>query len=205
MGQRADGKYGGVDGESYTKFGEKTSEYGHWEVGASFAGTNPNGEKWQNQRMEWVEDNRSFSAPDDSTTDKPMQDEQGDRNAEDIVQSPEIQQSKERVGKYKSDDLSGKTSQSIYGGLKSDYRTLHNTPANDPQELLESYKQGLTANNSTEIEKVGSNLNTDLINSIETTHNNQFGSKTFSAVPIADKAAQNFFTDKKQLVLKSFK
>ncbi len=79
------------------------------------------------------------------------------------------------------------------------------TPASDPQELLESYKQGITANNSTEVEKVGSNLNTDLINSMETTDNNQFGSKTFSAVPTADKAAQNFFTDKKQLVLNAFK
>ena len=78
-------------------------------------------------------------------------------------------------------------------------------PVNDPQELLESYKQGITANNSTEVEKVGSNLNTDLINSMETTDNNQFGSKTFSARPTADKAAQNFLTDKKQLVLKAFK
>ena len=79
------------------------------------------------------------------------------------------------------------------------------TPANDPQELLESYKQDITANNSTEVEKVGSNLNTDLINNMETTENNQFGSKTFSAVPTADKAAQNFLTDKKQLILNSFK
>ena len=157
MGQRADGKYGGVDGESYTKYGEKTSEHGHWEVGASFAGTNPNGEKWQNQRMEWVEDNRSFQAPPSEDT-----------NSSEPTPSPEA-------------------------------------PANDPQELLESYKQGITANNSTEVEKVGSNLNTDLINSMETTDNNQFGSKTFSAVPTADKAAQNFLTDKKQLVLKSFK
>ena len=78
-------------------------------------------------------------------------------------------------------------------------------PANDPQELLESYKQGITANNSTEVEKVGSNLNTDLINNMETTDNNQFGSKTFSAVPTADKAAQNFLTDKKQLVLNAFR
>ncbi len=76
---------------------------------------------------------------------------------------------------------------------------------NDPQELLESYKQGITANNSTEVEKVGSNLNTDLINNMETTDNNQFGSKTFSAVSTADKAAQNFLTDKKKLVLNAFK
>ena len=33
-----------------------------------------------------------------------------------IVHSPEIQQAKERVGKYENDVLSGKTSQQIYGG-----------------------------------------------------------------------------------------
>ena len=35
---------------------------------------------------------------------------------EEIVHSPEIQQAKERVGKYENDVLSGKTSQQIYGG-----------------------------------------------------------------------------------------
>ena len=169
MGQRADGKYGGVDGESYTKYGEKTSEHGHWEVGASFAGTNPNGEKWQNQRMEWVEDDRN-------AWDMDYRDLRALGNNNDSSPSPEAEP-----------------------------QPQPEAPANDPQELLESYKQDITANNSTEVEKVGSNLNTDLINSMETTDNNQFGSKTFSAVPTADKAAQNFLTDKKQLVLKSFK
>ena len=65
MGRRADGKYGGPDGESYTKFGDKTSDYGHWEVGSQYAGTNTDGSKWQNQRMEWVEDDRTFEAPQD--------------------------------------------------------------------------------------------------------------------------------------------
>ncbi len=101
---------------------------------------------------------------------------------------------------------SKKTQEDSPNSSEMDYK---NPPAssnnNDPQEFLESYKQDITANNSTEVEKVGSNLNTDLINNMETTDNNQFGSKTFSAVSTADKAAQNFFTDKKQLVLNAFK
>ena len=107
------------------------------------------------------------------------------------------------------DDLESPEDARYFGifkkGQSSDSTPSPETPANDPQELLESYKQGITANNSTEVEKVGSNLNTDLINNMETTDNNQFGSKTFSAVPIANKAAQNFLTDKKQLVLNAFR
>ena len=55
MGQSAGGKYGRNDGKSYTEYGEKTSEHGHWEPGDSYAGTNANGQSWQNQRMNWVE------------------------------------------------------------------------------------------------------------------------------------------------------
>lgn len=99
-----------------------------------------------------------------------------------------------------------KTQEGGFDVPEMDYKDLRASGSNnDPQELLESYKQDITANNSTEVEKVGSNLNTDLINNMDTTENNQFGSKTFSAVSTADKAAQNFLTDKKQLVLNAFK
>ena len=43
---------------------------------------------------------------------------------EKIVHSPEIQQAKERVGKYENDILSGKTSQQIYGGADDFYNGM---------------------------------------------------------------------------------
>ena len=64
MGQRADGKYGGPDGVNEVNYGEKTSEYGHYELADwGHAGMNTDGTKWKSQNMEWVEDNRKFEAP----------------------------------------------------------------------------------------------------------------------------------------------
>ena len=64
MAQRADGKYGGPDGVNELNFGEKTSEHGHYALADwGHAGTNADGTEWKSQNMEWVEDNRQFSAP----------------------------------------------------------------------------------------------------------------------------------------------
>ena len=103
MGQSANGKYGGVDGESYTKYGEKTSEHGHWEVGDSYAGMNKNGERWQNQTMEWVEDNRKFEAPAAEPTpeSKPKSEPTGP-----VEFSPAVKEAQERVKAYKEKDKS---------------------------------------------------------------------------------------------------
>jgi len=62
MGQRADGKYGGPDGVNEVNYGEKTSEYGHYQLADwGHAGMNTDGTKWKSQNMEWVEDNREFT------------------------------------------------------------------------------------------------------------------------------------------------
>ena len=58
---------------------------------------------------------------------------------EKIVHSPEIQQAKERVGKYENDVLSGKTSQQIYGGADDFYK--------GSQLNLQDAPGGLTNNN----------------------------------------------------------
>ena len=58
---------------------------------------------------------------------------------EKIVHSPEIQQAKERVGKYENDVLSGKTSQQIYGGADDFYK--------GSQLNLQDVPVGLTNNN----------------------------------------------------------
>ena len=52
---------------------------------------------------------------------------------EDIVHSPEIQQAKERVGKYENDILSGKTSQQIYGGADKFYEKYKLDLSNNSQ------------------------------------------------------------------------
>ena len=101
--QSANGKYGGPRGESYTKFGEQTSDHGHWKVGSSYAGTNTNGERWQNQTMEWVEDNRKFEAPASEPTPKakPEPEPTGP-----IEYSPKVQEAKERVKAFEESDKS---------------------------------------------------------------------------------------------------
>jgi len=64
MGRGVDGKYGGPDGVNETNYGEKTSQYGHYELADwGHAGMNTDGTKWKSQNMEWVEDNRKFEAP----------------------------------------------------------------------------------------------------------------------------------------------
>ena len=92
--QSANGKYAGPRGESYTKYGEKTSEHGHWEVGDSYAGTNIGGDRWQNQTMEWVEDNRKFEAP--AAEPKPEAKPEPEQTGP-IKYSPKVQEAKERV------------------------------------------------------------------------------------------------------------
>ncbi len=111
--QSANGRYAGPRGESYTKYGEKTSEHGHWEVGESYAGTNTDGERWRNQTMEWVEDNRKFEAPAEPKP-KPESKPEPKITTTPVVYSPEIQQAKERVAMYQNDSLSGKISEDIY-------------------------------------------------------------------------------------------
>ena len=54
-----------------------------------------------------------------------------------VEHSPEIQQAKERVGKYENDVLSGKTSQTIYGGADKFYdgynlNLIPGSPSSDP-------------------------------------------------------------------------
>jgi hypothetical protein len=110
--QSANGKYAGPRGESYTKYGEKTSEHGHWEVGDSYAGTNTDGERWRNQTMEWVEDNRKFEAP--AAEPKPESKPEPKITTTPVVYSPEIQQAKERVAKFETDSLSGEMTKNIY-------------------------------------------------------------------------------------------
>ena len=103
----------------------------------------------------------------------------------DIEYSPEIKNAQAFVNRYEQTD-------SPYNDLSS-------------QDFLNSYKQGFDSRNSTEVEKVGANLNLDLPNNVETTDNNSFASGTFDPVNKADEAAQNFLTDKKNLVLNAFK
>ena len=111
MGQRADGKYGGPDGESYTKYGEKTSKHGHWEVGSSYAGTNTNGQKWQNQTMEWIEDDRSFKAPPSDNSPVVTETPEPTQSPE-IEYSPEIKNAQEFVNTYEKLDSPYKNSSS---------------------------------------------------------------------------------------------
>lgn len=101
--QSANGKYAGPRGESYTKYGEKTSEHGHWEVGDSYAGTNTDGERWQNQTMEWVEDNRKFEAP--AAKPKPEVKTEPEPTGP-VVYSPKVQEAKERVKAFEESDNS---------------------------------------------------------------------------------------------------
>ena len=172
MGQRADGKYGGVDGESYTKFGEKTSQHGHWEVGASFGGTNADGKKWQNQRMEWVEDNRSFNAPSSES--------KSNKNDEVIPQD-------------------GNAWDIDYRDLRAEGNNSSNsTPVKDPQELVDQYTSTISGGKSnfdTGIQPTTANLNTEVPYMNATSDTNTFGEEAdTSANQIA---AQTFLEDKK--------
>ena len=169
-----------------TYYDEKSSDHGHYEPEVTGKRYGRDGSMAPITEMRWVEDNRDFSPESSASTPEPAPPEPTSPDVSPETEySPQIQKAQQYVNRYEQDF-------SPYNDLSS-------------QDFLNSYKQGITANNSTEVEKVGSNLNTDLINSMETTDNNQFGSKTFSAVPTADKAAQNFLTDKKQLVLKAFR
>lgn len=109
---------------------------------------------------------------------------------EPIKHSPEIQQAKASVAKYKSEILNDQTSKSMYG--------------ND-QDLLSAYTQDFDARNSTEGEKSTPNLNLDLPNNVDTTDNNYFANGTFDPVNKSDEAAQNFLSNKKNLVLNNFR
>jgi hypothetical protein len=57
------GKYQKAKGSNSVKYGEKTSEHGHYAPKHSYAGTNSDGSSWQSHQMEWVEDKRNFSQP----------------------------------------------------------------------------------------------------------------------------------------------
>jgi len=196
MGQRADGKYGGPDGESYTKYGEKTSKYGHWEVGSAYAGTNPNGEKWQNQTMKWVED---------------------DRNAWDMdykdLRSGNFEGSPQQTSASNENDPSPTDPALAPNSLQQNAQQFiqRNQQSDTPdyntssQDFLKSYTQDFDARNSAEGEKSASNLNFDLPNNVETTDNNDFASGTFDPVNKADEAAQNFLANKKNLILNNFR
>ena len=87
------GKVHKPKGSNSTKYGEKTSEHGHYAPKHSYAGTNSDGSSWRSHEMEWVEDNRDFThqPSDPSPQPKPKQDlviessrpkNQTDRNGE---------------------------------------------------------------------------------------------------------------------------
>lgn len=133
--QSANGKYAGPRGESYTKYGEKTSEHGHWEVGDSYAGTNVGGDRWQNQTMEWVEDNRKFEAPAAEPTPeaKPEPEPTGP-----IEYSPAVQEAKERVKAYEQMDKSIYNEKNQNNNIyyeKNKFADEYLTKAYDPIEL----------------------------------------------------------------------
>ena len=111
--QSANGKYAGPRGESYTKYGEKTSEHGHWEVGDSYAGTNTDGERWRNQTMEWVEDNRKFEAPAEAEPEAAPEPE-AEAPPKPVEYSPKMQEAKERVNAYKDGITSTDTTEAIF-------------------------------------------------------------------------------------------
>lgn len=63
---------------------------------------------------------------------------------EEIVHSPEIQQAKERVGKYENDVLSGKTSQQIYGGADA-FENSYQLNLQDVPSVMTNNKYQFTA------------------------------------------------------------
>ena len=129
MGQRADGKYGGPDGESYTKFGEQTSDYGHWKVGSQYAGTNTDGTKWQNQRMEWVEDDRTFQAPPAAPPEEAKPEPLPEQVPE-VIASEQVRKAQDLVDSYTANITNGS---SIYNtGIQSPTPNLNTqTPTAD--------------------------------------------------------------------------
>ena len=169
-----------------TNYDEKSSDHGHYEPEVTGKRYGRDGSMAPVTQMRWVEDNRDFSPETSAPTPEtaPPEPTSTDVSPE-IEYSPEIQKAQQFVNRFEQGS-------SPYNDLSS-------------QDFLNSYKQGVTGNNSTKVEKIGSNLNTDYANTMETFDVNQFGSKMFAAVPIADRAALDFLDNKKQLALKAFK
>ena len=150
--QSANGKYGGPRGESYTKYGEKTSEHGHWEVGDSYAGTNVGGDRWQNQRMEWVEDNRKFEAPEQSAPEP-----EPEAPPEPYVPSDKVANARESVESFERDTLGSQGDQLFAQDFKDEYadNLVNDIKAQNPA-VLDAVKQGIE-------EKDRLNLGTGLV------------------------------------------
>ena len=90
MARGVDGKYGGPDGVNEVNYGEKTSEHGHYALADwGHAGTNADGTKWKSQNMEWVEDNRQFSAPAQESKPEEPANEEADPAYEPVVEQPQ--------------------------------------------------------------------------------------------------------------------
>ena len=117
-----------------------------------------------------------------------------------IVDSPEIQQAKARVGKYENDILSGKTSQSIYGG------------AND---FFDGYKLNLMNNKQggTDFSKTSFNPTANLTNSFspdskdKVYEKNLFTGSNISPYETADAtelATASFLKDQKNKTINNF-
>lgn len=110
--------------QSNVRYGDKTSEHGHYAPDPSqqYGGTNVDGSKWQSTYYKWV-DTTPQSAPAAAPPPQAAPTPQPKPTAppKPVEHSPEIKQAKEKVTTYENDVLSGKVSEDVYDASKSSY------------------------------------------------------------------------------------